>query len=272
MNFQPVLVGSGLLGWQFLKTTLQRQQQTFNDSAVTQRETKYFSENISTVNTAEELVADRRLLSFTLDAFGLQDDINNKFFITKILKEGTIKQDSLANKLSDERYRSLARAFAFDSALGPRTQRGSFISEIVSQYQRNRFQFLIGKSDEVFRLALNFETGIEEIARSKSSPNSMWFRLMGTPPLRTVLETALALPKGFGQLDIDRQLDIFRDKMDNKFGVREILDLDDNLVKEKIIRSYLLQTEIQNFSSLSTESVALNLLQAIPRNSILNKF
>ena len=48
-----------------------------------------------------------------LGAFGLQDDLPNRFFIQKVLEGGTLSTDSLANKLSDPRYAALAKAFGF---------------------------------------------------------------------------------------------------------------------------------------------------------------
>ena len=43
-----------------------------------------------------------------LGAFGLQDDINNRYFIRKILEEGTTNEDALANRFSDTRPASRA--------------------------------------------------------------------------------------------------------------------------------------------------------------------
>ena len=66
--FQPVLISSGLSGWQFLQSTYDRQIATFNQSTQIKRDTDYFAENISSVTTAEDLVSDRRLLTVALGA------------------------------------------------------------------------------------------------------------------------------------------------------------------------------------------------------------
>lgn len=268
MTFQPVLVGAGLVGWQFLKATQERQQKVFETSPAVQRDTDYFKAEIANIKTPEDLVADRRLLSVALGAFGLQDDIDNRFFIKTILEEGTTNRDALANRLTDERYKSLARAFAFDSPAGPRTQRSIFPEEIVSGYHRQAFQVAVGNTDETMRLALNFESGLSEVSESPVSDDAKWFRIMGTPPLRSVLETALGLPSGFGQLDIDKQLEVFKDKMEARFGVSEISQIAEPQVTEKVIRGFLLQTEVRSASSVGSGQVALSLLQAIPRVSL----
>lgn len=268
MTFQPVLIGAGLVGWQFLKATQERQQKTFVTTPAVQRDTDYFKAEIDKVKTPEDLVSDRRLLSVALGAFGLEDDIDNRFFIKTILQEGTTDRDALANRLTDERYKSLARAFAFDSPAGPRTQRSVFPEEIVAGYHRQAFQVAVGNSDETMRLALNFESSLAEIAESQASDDAKWFRVMGTPPLRSVLETALGLPSGFGQLDIDKQLEVFRDKMESRFGVSEVSQIADPDVTEKVVRGFLLQTEVLAAASIGSGQVALSLLQAIPRVSL----
>jgi len=99
MTFQPVVPLSGYAGFAFLERTLETQQQAFNSSASIQRDTEYFLENIEKVETAEALVNDRRLFTVALGAFGLSDDINNKFFLQKVLEDGTLDPDALSNKL-----------------------------------------------------------------------------------------------------------------------------------------------------------------------------
>ncbi|MEM9127018.1 MAG: flagellar protein, partial [Pseudomonadota bacterium] len=89
MTFQPVIPSGGVVGWRFLQRTYEAQIDSFSQSGVNQRETQYFLENISNVLTAEDLVSDRRLLQVALGAFGLEEDLDNRFFIQKILQDGT---------------------------------------------------------------------------------------------------------------------------------------------------------------------------------------
>ena len=76
--FQPIIPTDGLAGWRFLQRTYDTQLDSFARSAPVQRDTDYFAQKIASVTSAEELVADRRLLTVALGAFGLQDDINNR--------------------------------------------------------------------------------------------------------------------------------------------------------------------------------------------------
>ncbi|MBL3568967.1 hypothetical protein BV509_04370 [Rhodovulum sulfidophilum] len=116
MSFQPVLPLTGYAGWRFLERTMERQQDAFNQSPGTQKELDYFAENIGKVTSADDLVSDYRLLKVALGAFGLQDEIGNKYFIKKVLTEGVDAEGALANKLADKSYYNLAKAFSFISS------------------------------------------------------------------------------------------------------------------------------------------------------------
>ncbi|MFW2545321.1 DUF1217 domain-containing protein [Primorskyibacter sp. 2E107] len=269
MSFQPIIVGSGLVGWQFLKATNDTQKAVFNKSNEMVRDTDYFKENIQSVKTAEDLVSDRRLLRVALGAFGLQDDINNKFFIQKILEEGGVNNDALAVKLSDERYKEFASAFAFDSPIGSRTQLSYFGEEIVSKFREQSFEVAVGDQDNDLRLALNFSRALPNVAESDSSADTKWFRVMGTTALRSVFETALGLPSSFAQIDLDQQIEVFRDKAQSRFGVSEVDDLADPEVMDKIVQTFLLQSQVKQSSATSSGTIALSLLQSIPRTSLL---
>ena len=113
MSFQPTIPLGGVAGWTFLKRTLATQKSAHAASSQLDREAIYFREKIGTIKTAEDLVADRRLLRVALGAFGLSGDLNNRFFIRKVLESSALDTKSLANKLSDKRYGELSPAFGF---------------------------------------------------------------------------------------------------------------------------------------------------------------
>lgn len=266
MTFQPIIIGSGLVGWQFLKSTEATQKAVFDSSSGLTRDTEYFESEIANVSTAEDLVSDRRLLRVALGAFGLSEDIDNKAFIEKILADGTTSDDALSNKLTDDRYKSLAKAFSFDSVAGPRTQRTDFAAEIIEKFHTQQFEVSVGEQDDTLRLAMYAERKLPEIAAGTGSADAQWFKVMGTTPLRTVFETALGLPSGFGQLDIDQQLGVFRDKVEQRLGVSEVSEIaEDPDIMNKLVQTYLLQSEAQAYTQTSSGTVALTLLQSIPK-------
>lgn len=259
MTYVPVIPASGLLGWQFLNRTLENQQEAYENSVAVKRDADYFRENIASIRTAEALVADRRLLGVALSAFGLSEDIDAKAFIQKVLEEGTLKDDAFANRLADKRYVAFSRAFGFGD-LGPRTNVTTFPDEILSRHLDNSFEEAVGQQDPNLRLALNFGAELSDLVAETEAETSRWFLLMGNPPLRTVMEGALGLPSGFGQLDIDKQLEGFRDRALATFGTSDLAELAEPEMQERIVRLFLIRSEINATQSFSSASVALTLL------------
>lgn len=261
MSFQPVIPLSGYAGWRFLERTMDTQKASFVESTVIKRATEYFRDEISSIRTAEDLVGNRRLLQVALGAFGLDEDINSKAFIQKILEDGTLSNDALANRLTDKRYRQFAKAFGFGD-LGPRTSLSSFANEIVGRYEARQFELAVGEQNGDMRLALSLASGLKDIFDQNLSEDAQWFSMMGNPPLRKTFETALGLPSSFGQVDIDRQLETFRERSRATFGIDSFSDFGDPEVQETLIRLFLVRSQADNLSSMSNGSVALSLLQA----------
>lgn len=121
MGYQPIIPLSGISGWRFLQRTSEKQQAAFEKSADLARDMAYFRENIASVKTAEDLVADRRLLNVALTAFGLEGEIKKKAFIRKALEEGT-GDGSMAARMTDKAWKNFSAAFGFgDGGQRPET-------------------------------------------------------------------------------------------------------------------------------------------------------
>jgi hypothetical protein len=264
MSFAPVLPLGGFAGWAFLKRTQAAQQAAFDARAPTRREEEYFRERIGSIATAEELVADRRLLRVALGAFGLDGDVNNRFFIRKVLEEGTLDPRSLSNRLSDKRYQKLSAAFGFGDMQPSRNQIGGFADRILDAWRTRGFEAAVGERSQPMRLALNAERELAELAAGQMSEDAKWFTVMGQAPLRQVFETAFGLPKAFGALDIDRQLQILRDKAQQVFGDSRVSQFADPDRMEALNRRFLLRSDIAEGAGLSfsSGSAALMLLQS----------
>lgn len=261
MTFQPVLPLSGYTGWRFLQRTLDAQQTAFVESASISRATDNFRENITQIQSAEDLVNDRRLLEVALGAFGLDDDINNKFFIRKILEDGTLDDNALSTRLSDKRYAEFSRAFGFGD-LGSRIDETGFLDNIIDRFEARQFEQAVGDQDDNLRLALNVESAISGIISNNESEDAQWFAIMGNAPLREVFESALGLPSGLGRIDLDQQLDIFKERSESVFGASNVSAFSDSDVQEKLVRLFLVRSELNNNVSFSSGSVALTILRS----------
>ncbi|THH38813.1 DUF1217 domain-containing protein [Aliishimia ponticola] len=119
MTFYPIVLGSGLAGYNFLTETRETQQANFDKNTIFDRDVQAFKDQIGSISTAEELVNNRQLLQVALGAFGLEDDIDNKAFIQKVLESDPADSTSFANRLGDKTYLSIAETFGFNSSTGP---------------------------------------------------------------------------------------------------------------------------------------------------------
>lgn len=402
MTFSPMIAGVGLVGWQMLQSTMESQRSTFDQSAEIAREAAYFKEKIGTISSAEELVDDRRLLSVALSAFGMSDEIDSKYLIQRIIEEGADDDDSLANRLGDSGYITLAQAFDFEEVTNYKTQEAGFgdpifaayeermmadlaetlatsqytndpiaatlfqlqvesnlaeqrdyflsaiadvesvddllndydlktvvlkafdledradsttlltriLSEdpsttgalstvlgdpnmvalaetfafydvetttalqsddfaenIVEEYKWQQFKSAVDDVDAAIGTALQFQKSIPDLSSSSISENAKWYSVLGSTTMREVFETALGLPDGFSQIDIDKQLEVIKEKAEQRFGITTFGDLEDEELLNKFIHSYLLQDQLAQGSTYGSQQVALTLLSTIRYNN-----
>jgi ADP-ribose pyrophosphatase YjhB (NUDIX family) len=261
MTFQPVIPTGGIVGWRFLQRTYDAQIESFASSAVNERESQYFLDNIGKVQTAEDLVSDRRLLQVALGAFGLEGDINNRYFIQKILSDGTSADDALSNRLADGRYREFSEAFGLGPGEIRRTGLVTFMEDIARDNVVSRFEVAVGERDDTMRISLYARHALADLAAEDTSADTKWFDLMGLPPLRSMMETALGLPSSFAQLDLDRQLEVFKDRLSRATGSEDLSQFTDESAIDQLTDRYLARSQISQLqSTISPAQTALILL------------
>ncbi|MEM1397857.1 MAG: DUF1217 domain-containing protein, partial [Pseudomonadota bacterium] len=78
-----------------------------------QAEIDYFRRNIGNVQSDAQLLADRRLFDFAMDAFDLPNDRNARGFIRTLLTENPTDPNARVNQLDNPRYREFATLFQF---------------------------------------------------------------------------------------------------------------------------------------------------------------
>lgn len=264
MTYSPVIPFGGHAGWAFLSRTRDAQQAAFDNSGKIARDVAYFTENIGKIKTAEQLMGNRRLLEVALGAFGLDEDIGNRYFIQKVLDDGTLDPKALSNRLSDKRYHDLSKAFGFGDFSTPRTVLSDFGTEITAAFKKKQFEKAVGAQNPDLRLALGLDEALGAIAAKKTTADGRWFSVMGQAPVRAVFETALGLPASVGALDLDRQVTIFRERTAARFGGNgEVSQFADPEKRTELRRLFLARTDGQGASQgLSGGSAALRLLQA----------
>lgn len=263
MSFVPVIPTGGYAGWKFLQRTLENQQTTHAATGTIKRDETHFREQIGQIRTAEDLVADRTLLRVALGAFGLDDDIDNRFFVRKVLEEGTLDDGSLANRLSDTRYRDFSKAFGFGDYSTPRTILSDFADEILTRYASMQFEASVGTVDGDMRLALATQRELPVLASSSATERTKWYTIIGSSSLSLAFQKALGLPSSIGSIDVDQQVTAYQRKAKSLFGSSDPSVFADPARTEEFVRTMLLRAEITSVQSTSTSAVALQLLQDV---------
>lgn len=268
MSFAAAIPFSGVAGWAFLKRTGSGQMQRLAASGEMQRDAAYFRDRIAGAKTAEALVADRRLLKVALGAFGLSADIDSKYFIRKVLEDGFLSPDALANKLSDKRYLQLAKTFGYGDFAVPSTQLSDFADQILGRYQVQSYEAAVGNQDNALRLAMTAERELPGLAGSARSVEGGWYAIMASPPLRQVVQTAFGFPPSFVGVDIDQQLGALKDAAQRYLGTPAPADFADGAVREKLIRLFLVRSEAGETAAANGQNAALALLRGGPQRGL----
>ncbi|UWR22376.1 DUF1217 domain-containing protein [Sulfitobacter sp. S190] len=260
--FTPVIPTGGLSGWRFLQETYDKQFAAFSQSIELKRDVDYFRETIGGIGTAEQFVDDRRLMQVALTAFGLEQDLDSKFFIRKILEEGTTNEDALANRFADPRYSDLSAAFGFGPGEFLKTGEPLFAEAIIERFEAVSFEVAAGEQDQSMRFALYAERELGTLAQEDTTNDTKWFTIMGEPPLRSIFETALGLPTEFGQVDIEQQLVVFKERAAKEFGTDEIAQFTDPEAVQDLVTKFLVRDQIKQLGNgFSSGAIALTLLQ-----------
>lgn len=265
MPIAPALPFGGVAGLRFLDRTYDRQFETFLKSPDVGREIAYFEENAGNITSVDELMADRRILSVVLGAFGLDEDINKGAFVRKVIEEGTLEAGAFANRLVEPAYRELADFLGFGNFNGEGTLILSDVrAQVLDRYRERQFELAVGDVNIDMRLALNFRREAVEIAGSTSNPRNAWLRLIGSPPLRQVVEGALNLPPELAAIDIDQQVDEIIRRAESQLDVSEPRDLLDPEVLAKFVDRFASNRQLAlGASSVAVPgSAALTLLQS----------
>jgi Protein of unknown function (DUF1217) len=155
----------------------------------------YYAANIGNVTSIADFVGNYRLLSYALQAHGLGDQINAAALVTQVLQGGVTSARSLANTLSDPRWKAFAAAFDFVGKGAASISSNSAITTTRTDYAENQLESDQGAQDAGVQLALYFQ----RVAPTVSSN----YGILGDPNLLQVVQTIFSLPPETGSTNID---------------------------------------------------------------------
>ncbi|MBB3996380.1 DUF1217 domain-containing protein [Aureimonas pseudogalii] len=145
----------------------------------------YYAANIDKVTSVDDFLADYKLYTYAMTAYGLSDQIGSKGLMRKVLESDLSDSASFANKLVDKRYREFAAAFNFSAAdTKPAAQSASQTERIVEAYTER----VSRSAPDAARQTGYFETEITSILASATSEAGAIDAIVGD---RGVLNVAL---------------------------------------------------------------------------------
>ncbi|MGB3407681.1 MAG: DUF1217 domain-containing protein [Jannaschia sp.] len=183
MTYSPIVLGTGVSGYAFVNRTRATQQALYSRSPAVERQTQSFLTDIRDVKTSDQLLDNRAMLTVILGAFGLDDDINNRAFIKKVLDSDLSDPRSLANRLADKRYLALAETFNFAGEGGPLAPDGRSGGEIAAKLAT------VGSADDLLGDPALLRATLASFGLEKDIGNTYF--------LRQVLQSDAADPASF---------------------------------------------------------------------------
>lgn len=259
--FQPVIPLAGIGGWNFLRATYDRQLESHSQTSEVRLDSEYLAEKLSRPMSVEDFLDDRRLLRISLTAFDLGGEEWKRGFINKALTESSDAESTFLARLNNPQYTRFAETFSpSNGVISLPPQR---VEQLTGQFQVAAFEASVGDVDDNMRLSLNYQSEISAIVESGSSEATMLYRLLGDVPIRTLLEGATNLPSEIQNLDIDRQAEILKERIQSSFGFSDLSELADPANIEKVVsRFHAMDAVRQGQSASSPNSIALDILNA----------
>lgn len=218
--------------------------------------------NFNLIDSNLDFILSPELLDVTISAFGLpKDTFTSNFFLGMVLSD-PLDDNSLVNQFGDDGWRQLV------GVLGTSTQGRSdlvlesFVKDVTDRYLERSFEVAVGEQDQSIRLALNFARDIGRVAEGSSVATTGWLQIMGSEPLRRVIDSALGLPAEFAQLEIEAQETVYRERSLAVFGGEDpSIFRDQAVVVDVLTRFFGAQDQSQADLSGARGFAAIQLMQ-----------
>lgn len=237
MVFQPVIPLSGFGGWNFLQSTYDSQLETFSKSAQIKNDIDYFTEKFRDPMAVEDFLSDPRLRRISMTAFGLAGEEWKTGYVRTILEEVQDPASTFLARLNNPQYSQFAKEMR--PVDGKILLTLPDLERMTARFAAESFELAVGEQDNAMRLSLNYQDEVTELVTEGSTDQTILYRLLGSVPVRTVLESALGLPTEIQKLDLDQQSRILDEKLKSQFGLSSVQDLKDPDVVDRMVSRYM---------------------------------
>jgi hypothetical protein len=196
-----------------------------------------FTQAVNGAKSMTQLIANPAFMNVLLTANNMSDQIGYTALATKALTSNLSDTNSLANVLTDTRWKTLAQTYNFSSSGLQSFQYPATIASIANAYatatwQTNQDSVTPGLSNALaFKAQASTITSVDQI--------------LGNPTMRTVVTTALGIPEQIAFQSINAQEQAISTRID-------ITQFKDPKFVETFIQRYLIANAANASSSSST--------------------
>jgi len=222
---------STLASYQMISSNLSKWQAMTQAEPDVTTATNYYQQNIGSVKSIDDFLNNDRLFTYAMTAFGLGDMSYAKGLIRQVLQGGVTDTSSLANTMTDTRFKAFATAFDFTGKGASVTTTAAATTDVVNKYVQQTTETDAGQQNDGVRLALYFQ----RMAPTITSP----YQILGDKALLTVVQTALGISPMTSAQDIDLQATNISSKLN-------IADLQDPTKVQNFVQRFAAMYDMNN--------------------------
>ncbi len=211
------------------------------------RDIAAFKSAVAKAKTPADLLANTQARTVLLTANGLGDQAGYTALSTKALLSDTNDPKSLANKLSDTRWKDVAKTYDFANQGLAVLQKQSTIDSVANGYAQVKWESGLDKQTPGLSVALDF--------RSRASTITSVDQILGDTNLRKAVTTALGIPEQIAFQPLEAQEHAISSRID-------ISQFKNPAFVEQFTQRYLIQAgqaAATNNASASSSSGLLSL-------------
>jgi hypothetical protein len=200
-----------------------------------QRATKAFTQAVSSAKSVNQLLSNPTVMNFLLTANGMSDQIGYTALATKALTSNLSDPKSLANQLTDTRWKTLASTYNFAANGLAAIKTPAAIAAISDAYVKATWQHNEDAVTPGLSNALAF--------KAQASAITSVDQILGNPTLRTVVTTALGIPQQIAFQELGAQ----ENAISSRLNIKQLQD-------PKFVETFVQRYLIANSSSSSATS------------------
>jgi hypothetical protein len=196
---------------------------------------KQFTQAVKSATSVTQMLSNPAVMNVLLTANGMKDQIGYTALATKTLTSNLSDPKSLANRLTDTRWKTLAQTYNFGANGLAAIQNPTAIAAVAAAYTQSTWENNEDSVTPGLSNALAFKT--------QASTVTSVDQIVGNPTLRTVVTTALGIPEQIAFQNLTAQENAITTRLDIK-----------KLQDPKFVETFAQQYLIANSGSTSASS------------------